>query len=315
MKTAVLGLTAGDEGKGRCSAYFVQNADWSIKFNGANNSGHSVIDASGKLHKFHHLTAGAAFGKKVAIDTGSVLDLNTLKNELDELGRDVDLYISENVHLIQPEHIEKDSDGSGVGSTRKGVAYAYADRALRKGKRVTQKDLNGYDIKATIYRGLPPIDKNEDAVFEGAQGLMLDVDYGEYNLVTSSSIMPSSAHRIDKFIGIMKSYLTRVGDTRIDHPDVPELREKGNEYGVTTGRPRRCMWNDIDQLQYAISIIQPDQIVVTKMDIVKNMNIKVYKNNELHTIGNLDNYKNFLVETFPQITHFSESPKGDLIGV
>ena len=87
-------------------------------------------------------------------------------------------------------------------------------------------------------------------------------------------------------------------------------------YSVHTGRPRKTTWNDIDQLNYAISIVQPDEIVVTKLDILKNTpNICVYKNNKLFNIGNLDNYKNFLLETFPKIKWFSEAPHGDLIKV
>ena len=89
---------------------------------------------------------------------------------------------------------------------------------------------------------------------------MIDPDFGEYPFVTSGSIMPSSVHRIDKFIGVFKAYTTRVGKTMIPHPDIPELRERGNEYGTTTGRPRQCTWNDIDQLRYAISVVQPDEI-------------------------------------------------------
>jgi len=316
MKTAIICLQFGDSGKGRVSGYFVKDAEWSIKFNGGGNSGHSVFDDDGNMHKFHHLTAGAAFGKKVAIDTGSVVDLNTLKQELDAVGRDVDLYISENVHMIQPEHLKKDAQGSGIGSTRRGIAYAYADAALRNGKRVTKEDLAKHGIKATVYRGLPPIASHEDSIWEGAQGLMLCTSYGNYPYVTSSSIMPSSVHRIDKFIGVMKAYCTRVGSGPPYSPDIEELRIAGDEFGTTTGRPRKCHWNDLDQLRYAFSIVQPDEVVVTKLDILENTpDIKVYDGGALKTIGNLDSYKNFLLETFPQIKYFSESPHGDLIEV
>ena len=315
MKSVAIGLGFGDEGKGRVVGYFVKDAHWSVRFSGGGNAGHCVFDDNGKMHKLHYLSAGAVFGKKVAIDTGTVVNLKDLKKELVEIGRSVDLYISENVHIIQQKHIEDDSDGSGICSTKKGIAYVYSDRALRKGKRNTQEDLDKYGIKATLYRGLPPIASNEDAIFEGAQALMLDVDYGCYPWVTSSSIMPSSVHRIDKFIGVFKGYSTRVGDGPPYHPDIEELRVLGNEYGTTTGRSRKCTWNDLDQLKYAFSIVQPDEVVVTKLDILRNIDIKIYKDNEEYTIGNLDNYKNFLLETFPQIKYFSESPKGDLIKV
>lgn len=317
MKTVVCDLQYGDSGKGRVSACLVKDADWSIKTNGGNNSGHTVYDSKGRSYKFHHLTAGAAYGKKVAIDTGAVLNLAVLRKELDLLDHKVDLYISENVHLVDQTHLDKDSDGSGIGSTKTGMAYVYADRALRKGHRITPNDLDKYQITATLYRGLPPVKQNEHAIYETAQGIMLDVDYGDYPYVTSSSVMPSMVHKIDKVIGVMKAYTTRVGLGPPNHPDISMIRDIGNEYGTTTGRPRKCMWNDVDQIKYAMSIAQPDEIVVTKMDVLGELakvhNICVYVNNELVNIGSLDDYKAYLLEVFPQITHWSEAPSGDLI--
>jgi len=315
MKKVIFGLSYGDEGKARVVGYFAKQYDWTIRFNGGGNAGHTVYDDDGKMHKLHYLSAGALFGKKVCLDAGSVVNLRDLKKEIDILGKDIDLYISENVHMISDVHLDKDASGSNIGSTKKGIAYVYADRALRRGDRVTKAALDDHEVDAAIYRGLPPIAKSESAIFEGAQGIMLDIDYGDYPYVTSSSVMPSSAHRIDSFTGVMKAYVSRVGDGPPNHPDIEMLRAAGNEFGTTTGRPRKCTWLDVDDITYAISITQPDEIVVTKLDILEDMDINVYKSGELFNIGNLDNYKNFLLETFPQIKYFSESPKGDLIEV
>ena len=72
----------------------------------------------------------------------------------------------------------------------------------------------------------------------------------------------------------------------------------------------------MDQIRYAISVVQPDEIVVTKLDIVAGMkNICVYDDGEICTIGNVDDYKQYLLDMFPQIKWFSESPKGSLIEV
>ena len=70
-------------------------------------------------------------------------------------------------------------------------------------------------------------------------------------------------------------------------------------------------------MMYALSIVQPDEVVVTKLDVLGELDdpICVYKKDELYSIGNLDDYKTFLTETFPQIKWFSESPEGDLIKV
>lgn len=317
MKTAIIDGSYGDTGKGRVSAYFCKDYDWSIRFNGGNNAGHTVYDVDGKIYKLHHLPAGAMFGRKVALDTGMVIDIEELKKELTELNRPVDLYISENVHLIQPNHKKQDEAGSGIGSTKKGIAYVYADRALRKGIRV--KDLKEQierDLNCKVYRGLPPIKKNESALFEGSQGLLLDQDFGYYPFVSSSSIMPSMTHRINKILFIMKAYVTRVGDGPPNWPDIPELREAGQEYGATTGRPRKCTWLDMRDLDYAISIVQPDEIVVTKLDILQYIRPKVYDmNGDLCEFGSLNSYENWLLEQYPEIKWFSKTASGDLIKV
>lgn len=334
MRTAVLGLQYGDEGKGRVVGYFSKDYDWVVRFNGGGNAGHTVFNDDGIEFKLHHIPCGAVFGKKVALDTGMVINMQTLEEEVAMLkvaGIKPDIYISENVHLITEDHIMQDSQGSGIGSTKRGIAYVYSDRVLRKGVRIGSRKDSEHSSKVIYgdrgvsyrtYRGLPPIAEHEDAIFEGAQGIMLDVDYGAYPYVTSSSLIPSIAHKIENTIGVMKAYCTRVGDGppySVDTPyneDIEELRERGKEYGTTTGRPRRCRWNDLDQLAYAFSIVQPDEVVVTKLDVLDGMdNIGVYKNREFIKIGTLDNYKQFLLDTFPQIKWFSESPMGDLIKV
>jgi len=313
MKTVIIGLQYGDEAKGRVSAYFIKDYEWSIRFCGGPNAGHTVYDLDGQVHKLHHIPAGAVFGKKIALDAGMVIDYSKLKRELSSLNMSVsDIYINESVHMISAKHKELDSSGSGLGTTKSGIAYVYADRALKKGIRAKQF-FTGTE-KPKLYRGLPPISYSESALFEGAQGIMLDVDHGHYPYVTSSSIMPSMAHRIYHTIGVMKGYTTRVGDGPPHYDPIPDLTVLGNEYGTTTGRPRRCYWNDMDQLRYAFSIVNPDEVVVTKLDILKDFpNICVYDGGSLKTIGNLDLYKEFLMSKFPQIKWFSEAPSGDLI--
>jgi adenylosuccinate synthase len=318
MRTAVVGLQYGDEGKARVTGYYQTKYDilWSIRYNGGNNAGHTVYDESGIEFKLHCVPVGAVFkGRKCAIDVGCVLNLNCLKEELKSLKTPINLHISEGVHLITKRHLDLDSGGSGIGSTKRGISYAYADKALRRGKRITAEDLKNYEIDAQIYRGLPPVGRNESALYEGAQAIMLDIDYGDYPYVSSSSVMPSTAHRIDKIVGVMKAYTTRVGNGPPNYPTIPELTTAGNEYGTTTGRPRKCYWNDMDQIRYALSVVQPDEVVVTKMDILKDIpNISVYENGRCISVGNLDAYKSYLLEHFPEITWFSESPHGDLIG-
>jgi adenylosuccinate synthase len=316
MKSVVCDLSFGDTGKGRVSAYFCKNYDWSVRYNGANNAGHTVFDDSGTEFKLHHLPAGAVFGKKIALDSGMAINIEELKSEIKTLKKPIDLYISKNVHIIQQSHLQKDSNGSGIGSTKKGVAYVFGDRALRTGTRVeSTKNILESELPCTVYSGLPPFGI-ESALFEAAQGIHLDVDFGEYPYVSSSSHMPNMIHKISHTIGVCKGYCTRVGDGPPYWPDVPELRERGREFGATTGRPRKCTWFDMKDMNYALSIAQPDEVVITKLDILDGMKIGYYDvEGILKYMNSLDAYENFLLETYPQIKWFSKSPKGDLIKV
>lgn len=312
MHSLVVGLQYGDEGKGRVSAHFVKDYDWNVRFNGGPNAGHTVYH-KGKKYALHHLPAGAVMGKKVALDAGMVINFKQLSEECKSVGMQVkDLFISENAHLISNDHVEQDSNGSGIGSTKRGISYAYSDKALRKGVRF--KDYKSFDVIKT-YRGLPPVPNCEHALYESAQGIMLDIDYGHYPYVTSSSVLPSVAHNISWRIGVLKAYTSRVGDGPPNFPEVPELAKIGDEYGTTTGRPRKCYWLIADEVEYAMSILRPDEVVVTKLDVLQDVDIHIWEHGVLHRIGDLDAYKQFLVSRWPQIKYFSESPDGDLIEV
>ena len=125
-------------------------------------------------------------------------------------------------------------------------------------------------------------------LFEGAQGTLLDVDYGTYPFVTSSStcaggactgsgVGPRSVHEI---IGISKAYVTRVGSgpfpTELLDETGEQLRQSGGEFGSTTGRPRRCGWFDVMVIRYAVRINGLTGIALTKLDVLSNFDsIKV----------------------------------------
>ena len=128
------------------------------------------------------------------------------------------------------------------------------------------------------------VEEGKKVLFEGAQGAMLDVDYGTYPYVTSSSTtfaglrgyvgIPSL--EVDKRIGVCKAYTTRVGEgpfptELVETRDGQMLREKGNEFGVTTGRPRRCGWLDLVALRHAVSLNDPSELVITKLDVLSGI--------------------------------------------
>lgn len=316
MNTLIFGLQYGDEGKGRVSAFFSQTHDWSVRFNGGPNAGHTVWEG-GKQYKLNHLPAGIVLNKKVALDAGMVIDFPKLYKEYITFSNKPVLYISEKAHIITGEHLKADENGSDIGSTKRGIAYVYRDKVLRKGQRVKEVLEKNPEARSMInivtYDGLPPIEGGETAIYESAQGVMLDVDYGCYPYVTSSTVFPSVIHNITHKIGVLKAYTSRVGDGPPNFPDIPELRELGQEYGTTTGRPRRCTWLVVDEVKYALKISKPETIVVTKLDILKDIkDIKVWNEGKEISVGNLDSYKEFLQEQFPAIKYFSESADGDL---
>lgn len=132
------------------------------------------------------------------------------------------------------------------------------------------------------------IENGEEILLEGAQGSLLDLDHGTYPYVTSSSPTAGGActgtgispRAIDHVMGITKAYCTRVGNgpfpTELTGETGEFLRKEGQEFGATTGRPRRCGWLDLVALKYAIRINGIDELAVTKIDILNNFeDIKV----------------------------------------
>ena len=215
-----------------------------------------------------------------------------------------------------------------IGSTLKGIGPTYMDKTGRNGLRIgdtlaenflerfnTLKEkhiqrLKQYDFqynaeeheaewldaikylkKFKIVDGeyeINEILKTKRVLAEGAQGSMLDVDFGSYPFVTSSSTMCAGActglgiapSKIGKVIGIFKAYCTRVGSgpfpTELLDQVGEELRQKGFEFGATTGRPRRTGWLDLPALKYAIMIDGVTELIMMKADVLDTFNtIKV----------------------------------------
>ncbi|MGM0550073.1 MAG: adenylosuccinate synthase [Bacteroidota bacterium] len=123
---------------------------------------------------------------------------------------------------------------------------------------------------------------------EGAQGTLLDIDFGSYPFVTSSNTVCAGAcnglgvapNKVGEVFGIFKAYCTRVGagpfPTELFDKDGEDLQNKGNEFGATTGRPRRCGWLDLPALKYAVAINGVTQLIITKSDVLSGFDkIKV----------------------------------------
>ena len=126
------------------------------------------------------------------------------------------------------------------------------------------------------------IEKGKHILFEGAQGALLDVDHGTYPYVTASNTVAGNAcagsgigpTMIDSVIGVAKAYTTRVGEgpfpTELKDQVGERIREKGGEYGATTGRPRRCGWFDAVVVNHAIRINGIQEVAITKLDVLND---------------------------------------------
>jgi len=150
------------------------------------------------------------------------------------------------------------------------------------------------------------VTNNEKIVAEGAQGAFLDLNYGEYPFVTSSHPISGGAclgtglgpRDIEKVIGVVKAYSTRVGSgpmpTEIFGEEANKIRIKGNEFGTTTGRPRRIGWPDLVALKYSVAINSMDTIALTLLDVLSDLDsipvCVAYKN--IHT--------NLVTDEFPK---------------
>jgi adenylosuccinate synthase len=121
------------------------------------------------------------------------------------------------------------------------------------------------------------IELGKKVLFEGAQGTFLDIDHGTYPYVTSSNTTAGGActgtgvppHRIDRVVGVMKAYTTRVGEGALPTEDMPltqMLHNLGREFGATTGRKRRCGWFDAVATRYARMINGIDELAITNLD-------------------------------------------------
>jgi adenylosuccinate synthase len=170
--------------------------------------------------------------------------------------------------------------------------------------------------------------KGMKVLAEGAQGSMLDIDFGSYPFVTSSSTITAGVcsglgvapSKIGRVMGITKAYCTRVGagpfPTELFDEDGEELQNKGNEFGSTTGRPRRCGWIDIPALKYTCMLNGVTELLVTKIDVLNDFEeVKVCEKYSVNgTLTDEIPFEYNSVEVQPQYAKY-EGWKVDLKGI
>lgn len=345
--TAIVGLQWGDEGKGKIVDLLTADHDVVVRYNGGANAGHTVV-VDGEKYALHLIPSGILYPEKVCvIANGVVVDPETLIQEMNSLhqrGIEIgdNLRISSRAHVVMPYHkvhdaaletflagaVEENGKDFSIGTTRRGIGPAYADKvhrstAIRIGdllepellKRklhvicaIRTAELSALDLDT------PPLDPDEltDALvahgqrlapfitdttyllhdfmaegrsilFEGANACLLDIDHGTYPYVTSSNcsslgIPPGTGVpgvHIKRVLGIMKAYSTRVGagpfPTELDNEIGSRIRERGHEYGTTTGRPRRCGWLDMVAVRYSAMICGATGLACMLLDVLSGI--------------------------------------------
>ncbi len=333
---AVIGAQWGDEGKGKVVDLLAEKAGVVVRFSGGDNAGHTVVNPFGEFGL--HLVPSGIFSPQAVciIGNGVAINPEVLINEIELLNQhSVDttrLFISDRAHLIMPYHIlldgleEESRGGKAIGTTRKGIGPAFADKAARLGIRAgdlldkgaflerLRFILDYKNIILTKVYGICPLSldevysqycrygerlaphirettviveealaRGEMVLLEGAQGTLLDPDFGTYPYTTSSSPLAGGGclgagvgpTRINSILAVFKAYCTRVGGgpmpTELKDETGALIRERGHEYGTTTGRPRRCGWFDAVAARFSTRINGFTGAAITRLDILDTL--------------------------------------------
>ena len=191
------------------------------------------------------------------------------------------------IDLIEPdifsEKLDKGFDfNKGLIENALGQSLDYSKKEIYKTYIEYGKILEPYisDVSVELFNAYK---KGKNILFEGAQGMSLDVDHGIYPYTTSSNTAAGhvsigtgvSFKSVNRIIGVVKAYLSRVGEsplpTELNDKTADYIRESGGEYGTTTGRPRRIGWLDLVQVRQAVRVNGLTEIALTKLDVLNNI--------------------------------------------
>ena len=316
----IVGLQWGDEGKGKIVDFYADRFDGVVRYNGGSNAGHTIVIGgrtfvfhllpSGSLKKKKLL-----IGPGVALDPLTLDgELRLVREECGE----ADLIIDERCTLVTPFEKQMDAfieglrGGDALGTTKRGIGPSYAMRALRLTPRAGDLVNGAFDMRAaisfyeTFMKDLPEIgawkvearavlegrmgdvgqeimrmnESGRSVLFEGAQGVLLDLVFGTYPYVTGAHTVANYVPAglgipngsLGDVMGVAKAYTPRVGGgpfpTEILGESGEMIRTVGKEYGATTGRPRRVGWLDLVGLKYAVKLNGVSELALTKLDIL-----------------------------------------------
>lgn len=284
----IVDLQAGDTGKGKVAHHLAKSGeyDYVLRYNGGSNAGHTVYHNGVKVVT-HQVPVGVLHGVKSIIGPGCVVNLDKLEEEILELNvQGISthglIFVDKRAHVVTDRHLQEDAHDTRIGTTKQGIGPAYRDKYDRVGTRIG-------DIPSLLSHPLFTVVDVYDILFthnaqyrilcEGAQGFNLDIDWGDYPYVTSSHCTIGSVclngippHKIRKVFGVLKAYETYVGNkttfTDENDPTFKRIQAVGNEFGATTGRPRKVNWLNLDSVLPAMHVNGVTDLIINKMDVL-----------------------------------------------
>jgi adenylosuccinate synthase len=299
------------------------NAGHTLEFNNIKHILHNIPSGIFREDKLNIITNGVVLDPIVfsrEIESIEALGVDLTKNLW--ISKRAHLILP--THRILDAASEAAKGKSKIGSTLKGIGPTYMDKTGRNGLRVGDIDLNfmkkyealkakhiqllkQYDYQYNLddeekffeaidlirkftrvdteYELYKFLEQGKSILAEGAQGTLLDIDFGSYPFVTSSNTICAGActgmglapTSIGEVFGIFKAYCTRVGSgpfpSELLDEEGEKLRDIGKEYGATTGRPRRCGWLDLVALKYSMMLNGVTQLIMTKTDVLDTFDV------------------------------------------
>ena len=297
--SVLVGTQWGDEGKGKVTDLISGDFDVVARYAGGANAGHTVIAGGHKL-ALHQVPSGVMYeGVTPVIGNGCIVDPEILLGEIDMLEAQG---ISCDKRGVGPCYMDKmnrtglriqDMLDEKIFREKLDAALAYTNPILEKVYEMPTytvdqicetylpmaERIRPYIVESSLFLN-EQLEAGKNILFEGAQATMLDIDHGTYPFVTSSNCTAGGAVtgsgvgpvNIKRVLGVAKAYLTRVGSgpfpTELFDETGDLLGEVGHEYGVTTGRKRRCGWYDAVVVNYAARVNGLTDLALTKLDVL-----------------------------------------------
>jgi len=296
------------------------NAGHTLEFDGIKHVLHQIPSGIFREDKQNIIGNGVVLDPVIFINEVSQINKKFNISLRDILSISTRAQLISPVHRLLDKVLEKNKGKNKIGSTLKGIGPTYQDKIGRHGLRVGEilsdnfkekynkqksyhnnfleghydnnfsdeektffeciKKLKEFKIVDTEYLINKNVNRKKKVLAEGAQGTLLDIDFGSYPFVTSSNTTTAGAciglgispKKIDKVFGIFKAYCTRVGagpfPTELFDDIGEKIAKNGNEFGSTTGRPRRCGWLDLPALKYSIMLNGVSDLYMMKADVL-----------------------------------------------